>query len=842
MTSVQGHVVELSDGWRLWRESCLRGAGFPAHRVLSLAATPALSAAIGALLEGEAAEAKVRRTALAACEEATQGATRETGKRLGQAIRQLRAQGVPSPTGASPQVDGLLSALAGLSAQTRARRQALEDAYEVDRSRGAQALREVAADDRFREAVAWQNPHVLRGGIDFLRRQPPAATGFKVRQNEALVASYLQRYCLRNETIGFFGPVGWARWEDVGPALTLHTSGAALVEKRTTYFEYWCIDALASSLAGDEELRPQLRPRRLPTVRLEGTRLHHSVDRVSQLPLAFARTLEACDGERSAEELAATLRADASLGLESDQDVYDVLEELARHQLISWSLIVPPAGAFPERTLRQSLLGMRTTPATTRALAALAELEEARQAVVLAADRSQALQEALEELSDRFMRLTGGRADTRGSGKTYAGRTLVYEDCRRATQVRLGPALLEPLAAPLSLILESARFYTHAIAEQYRAVFQREYEALRGESGHPAVSFLRFFERASTHFKSGSDAPPIVTAVLEDFHARWRRVLGYTPAQQRLVLRSEELRPAVREAFSAPGPGWPKARHVAPDVLIAAADADAACRGELSFILGEMHIGQCTKTHMLFLKEHPEPEALVAAREADLGMGLVDFVEPRTFAGRTVDFSPSAHDFDVETGDTPSARPRSQTLAVADLVVEADGEGALSICTLDGRRRWDAIAFLEHFLLAEASDFFRLFPAVPYLPRITIDRLVMQRETWRFATQELSFAHLEAPVERYLGLQRWRHERGLPRHVFVRASSEPKPCFVDFESPTFAELFLKLARNSESVSVSEMLPEFDELWLTDAARNRYTSELRLTAVDPLSFRGPAIPR
>ncbi|MFL5348993.1 MAG: lantibiotic dehydratase [Hyalangium sp.] len=837
MTSAPGHVVELSDGWRLWRETCLRGAGFPAHHVLSLAPAPALSAAIGALLEGEAAEAKLRSAALAACEESTQGVTRETGKRLGQAIRQLRAQGVPPPTGASAQVDELLSALAVLSAQNHARRQALEGAYEADRIRGARALREAAADDRFREAIAWQNPHVLRGGIDFLRRQPPEATGFKVRQNEALVASYLQRYCLRNETIGFFGPVGWARWEGAGPALTLHTSGA-LVEKRTTYFEYWCIDALASHLAGDEALRPQLRPRRLPTVRLEGTRLHHPVDRVSQLPRAFARTLEACDGERSAEELAATLRADASLGLESDQDVYDVLDELARNQLISWSLIVPPAGPFPERTLRQVLLGMRATPATQRALGALAELEEARQSVVLAADRSQALQEALEELSDRFMRLTGGRADTRSSGKTYAGRTLVYEDCRRAARVQLGPALLEPLAAPLSLILESARFYTHAIAEKYRATFQREFDTLRAESGQQTVSFLRFFERASTHFKSGSDAPPIVTAVLEDFHARWRRVLGYTPDQQRLDLRSEALRPTVQEAFSAPGPGWPKARHVAPDVLISATDAEAACRGEFSFILGEVHVGQCTKTHMLFLKEHPEPEALVAAREADLGTGLVDFVEPRTFAGRTVDFSPSAHDFDVETGDTPSARPRSQVLSVAELVVEADGEGALIIRTLDGERRWDAIAFLEHYLLAEASDFFKLFPAVRHLPRITIDRLVMQRETWRFASQELSFAHLESPVERYIGLQRWHRAHSLPRHAFFRASSEPKPCFVDFESPTFAELFLKLARNSESISVSEMLPGFDALWLTDAAGQRYTSELRLTAVDPLSFRGP----
>jgi hypothetical protein len=39
-----------------------------------------------------------------------------------------------------------------------------------------------------------------------------------------------------------------------------------------------------------------------------------------------------------------------------------------------------------------------------------------------------------------------------------------------------------------------------------------------------------------------------------------------------------------------------------------------------------------------------------------------------------------------------------------------------------------------------------------------------------------------------------------------------------------------------------MLPGFDTLWLTDSAGNRYTSELRMTAVDPLSFRGPSSPR
>jgi hypothetical protein len=72
------------------------------------------------------------------------------------------------------------------------------------------ALREVASDGRFREAVAWQNLHALRGGIDWLLRQPLSASSSKVRQQERLVTRYVQRYCAKNDTIGFFGPVGWA--------------------------------------------------------------------------------------------------------------------------------------------------------------------------------------------------------------------------------------------------------------------------------------------------------------------------------------------------------------------------------------------------------------------------------------------------------------------------------------------------------------------------------------------------------------------------------------------------------------------------------------------------------
>src|SRR6202035_1219433 len=78
------------------------------------------------------------------------------------------------------------------------------------------ALHEAASLPALREAVAWQNRHALTTGIDALvRRGPqPAKRNAQHRQHEALVASYLQRYCAKNDTIGFFGPVGWAQIDD----------------------------------------------------------------------------------------------------------------------------------------------------------------------------------------------------------------------------------------------------------------------------------------------------------------------------------------------------------------------------------------------------------------------------------------------------------------------------------------------------------------------------------------------------------------------------------------------------------------------------------------------------
>jgi lantibiotic biosynthesis dehydratase-like protein len=130
----------------------------------------------------------------------------------------------------------------------------------------------------------------------------------------------------------------------------------------------------------------------------------------------------------------------------------------------------------------------------------------------------------------------------------------------------------------------------------------------------------------------------------------------------------------------------------------------------------------------------------------------------------------------------------------------------------------------------------QIVPEGAHTPRVTIDDLVVCRETWRFASAELPFVSLHDAAARLLEARRWAARLGLPERLFYKTTQERKPFFLDLASPTSLKAFVKMARASERVSLSEMLPSHEQLWLHDAEGRAYTSELRLVAVDERPWR------
>lgn len=838
------HLLPLEEGqWAVWRLTGLRGAGFPAAEVLKLAA-PELAAAADALTGAEVEERGAEQAALAALNAALDalrhGGLWEDKQRrapLVEALRQLKAGRTVEPAGG----DGgdVLAAALRRHAHLRAERESLSAgvrrAYESATVELSRAVCEAAAAPRFREAVTWQNRRAWHSSIARLARAPASARNSRRRQNEELVANYLQRYCVKNDTIGFFGPVGWARFAEGGPAIEAQP-GPDVLAARGVFFEGWCIDALADVLARDGSLRPWLTPRRLPFVGVDGGVMTLPGGASLKLPAKDAAVLAACDGRRTAREVAAGLLAAGVDGLKSEDEVFRLLDTYCKRGVLAWTLEVP-VRRRAELTLRGLLEGVGDERLRRDGLGALGQLEAARDRVADAAGDPERLDRELGRLEETFCRLTGVPA-TRGAGQTYAARTLVYEDCRRDISVELGPEVLAALAPPLSLLLQSARWMTHELAGMYRAAFRAVHAELAAKAHSPVVSATDFWIKCDPLFFK--DGTRIADRIVEPFQRRWADALALPPGARRVEMSYEELRPRVERAFDAPGPGWSHTRYNSPDVMIAAEGPEAIRRGEFDLVVGEVHLGVNCLNGALFLGQHPRPEEVHEAITADFQTPRVIPVPPKswpTLTARTnFEFVSPVNYRLLVSPDACGVAPR-QALPISDLVVEDRG-GELLLRTRDGRLSFEVVEGFGEFLSSLVINFFHPLPPLEHAPRVTVGRLTITRESWHFAPAALGFAFETDEAARFVAARRWMREHGLPRFLFAKSPVEHKPVYVDLDSPILLNIFSRIVRRTAEdggagagVTVSEMFPAHGQLWLPDAAGRRYTSELRMVTLD-----------
>ncbi|MEK6278953.1 MAG: lantibiotic dehydratase [Acidobacteriota bacterium] len=834
----QSHVITIDNGkWAVWRWVCLRGAGFPVEEVLKLS-NPAAATAADKILEAEDLESEAREAALqAARHEFEISASHErrqalklidrlkTGKRINQVVPDYAAEPVRTLNAAMQEVDVSWASF--------------REIFRTSSAVVSQAVREIASGDDFREALVWQNREAFRNGVKHLldasanKTSKPSAQ----RAREALVAKYLQRYCTKNDTIGFFGPVGWVRLMHEGEPIAVRP-GPRLVASRNVYFEVWCIDAITETLAQQRSLKYWTAPRQMSYLSLDGTSLLLPARAPLKLSAKQAAVLNACDGELSAREIARSLLRNASLGFSNEAEIFQLLDQLRESDFIVWELEVP-VELYPERTLRRMLERIDDDDNLRRtSLATLTELEDRRREVEGAAGDATKLDLALGNLDAAFSRLTKASA-TRSAGEMYAGRTLVYEDCRRDIEIEIGPEPIAALADPLSLLLTSVRWFSFSIAALYKQIFREIYSEIAIRANAQTIDFPTFWYRIYPHIFGETKKP--VNDVLAGLQERWAQILVVPSDVRRVSYRSEDLRARVLKTFDAPSSGWKSAIYHSPDVMFAASSVTDIQRGNFNFVLGELHVSNNTLRPAVFCTHHPAPADLIHYYERDrTRTRAVPLIPKSRWPSRSARMLPtlsSSSDYRIQLSPDAHTAPRDKVLPFGSLVVETDGDELIAR-TRDGRVRVDILDIFSDIPTLSIWNGFSILSPQNYQPRITIDRLVVCRESWTFAPADLEFAFEKTDTERFVAARRWARGLGIPRFAFFKSSSERKPLFVDFDSPLYVDLFAAAVRSCEdSVSgkqqivVSEMLPAIEQVWLPDANDRHYASELRMVIVD-----------
>lgn len=688
---------------------------------------------------------------------------------------------------------------------------------------------DLARSEPVRTAMLWQNPQIVELSVDWLHSTADRATHRNARRraSEHTVVKYLQRYYTKNESVGHFGPVVWGTVEHLPSRITVEP-GPTVVGRRNIYFEDWAIDAIGEVFAADPEIAAQLPPSRAHGVVLIGRALTRPEGGGVRLTPAQTAVVRLVDGVRTSRDIAAELDVPVD-------EVEDILRALIDEGLLRRAFDIPPS-LRAERLLAAALDTLAPGPAVRRARAVLDELESAR-ANVARARTSDELSKALNELDDYFTAVTGTAA-TRRRNEAPFGRCLLVSQAERQVRVMLGTRLVDDLSGPLSLILSSARWLARRAGEEFEAAALVAYEDLEQLFGADSIPLNAVCARL---LPSAPRAPWLEELVAE-LARRWVAILQPDFDASLIVRTAAELQDAVNRSFAGPAPGFHAGRHHSPDIMIAADGPDAIEAGAFEFVLGEVHVAMVTVDGQSFVDLALAPDVVPRCVGKELLAEQPRFVPLHTrlgqFATSGWDHPPpdifSPNYIYLSFGDRIGERKvAGRVVSAAEVTVRNTG-GRLVAILPDGTRH-PLLHVLGEYVAYALANKFRVLPPVRHTPRVTIDRLVIARETWRIPYGELEPLTRLAERDAYFGLRDVAARYGIRRHTYWRSAPGVKPIYLDLHSPLLAAVLLRelrrAAKRCREVTFTEMHPGPGQLWLPDVQGRRYTSELRLTVAD-----------
>lgn len=657
-------------------------------------------------------------------------------------------------------------------------------------------LYQLVQDDHFQEALWLSNPSIYETGWRHFRQHGQAQRRpAKIKHLERRFYTYLQRFCAKNDTTSFFGPLNYGRFQYNGTQADYQWAEQP-IRQRHIFFAYWAVQAIADLIASTAEIRPYLRPRRNP-LRQRGSTDDHA-----------ARLYHLSHGQQTITELAQTLN-------QSPTELLAAIEQLEKDNWIHLDLPIPPSELDPLQYLIRQL---EVLPADCLSrqhwLTILNDLQQTGMHYTNA-DLPQR-QMILNNLETEYTNLIGIDS-RRGQGKMFQDRTLLYEECLGGLQdFHLSRVQHQHITHSLVSIANITATYAHYVRSDLQAIGRHLFDQISPEQKPiPFTYFITAWRKQYPHL------PPLPTA--NQLQQQLTELVDQRQAEKRSVLTAADIQPLCQL------PDEPIT--FSPDLLLAAPDLQAIRDNNYQLVLGEIHHGVQPVGWMLTFADdlaewHHQinqhlPQSTATTTPTNLLFGRRMKTAPPEFAGPSVQVS--------------AVSTQSQALQLSDLIVEPYQDTSLRLRAPHHApflAFYPPVYYVPESLYAPFICFsYLLLQNIPiqlgqHTPRIEIEGTIYQREQWQFATEDLpGLQHTGTTYQLMVDYLQFRSRWQLPQHVFIKSDQEPKPIYIDFHNYFALELLVHVASQTDIITFVEMCPAPEQLWL-QKGENQYTCELR----------------
>lgn len=676
----------------------------------------------------------------------------------------------------------------------------------------------------FVTALVWQNRGAWRQITG-----PFCTSPSKRRQRLRSLALYWQRYCGKAETIGYFGPSAWLELGAGTDGDFEH--GPRLIRERRTFLEAWAAAAVGAAWTRDEQIRRWLPPYLRPDVAVDAERAQaRSGSRRIRLAEDDLEVVLRSDGHNTVERIA------GDLGLEASA-VEASVAKLVRRKVLNWDARIPTT-ADAHRILESRVLPIADASVAAKCLRDLADIDGGLRAVSDAGTPA-ALDAALIALSEDFERITSVKSQ-RAEAKSYAARSVCFEDAARDVTMTVGTAALAPHADALALIADASRWFTdrlaHYIVAEIDAIIDR---AARDDL--TSITLAEVWPRAMTVFWGGGTGVERARRELAD---RWSQTIDLDTNELASAAVHRTAAELTTHAAFSDLTGTAVDLPHSPDLQFVAENAHRFLAGDSTAILGEMHAALVSLDVPVFTWNLGEADDFRDTINAVSGVRRLVPLLPSTWERNTGRFVPTTcgHEETMIGFANAAAREPGSVVAASDIRFDRT-DGHTFVVLPDGRRYTLAEAFAVPLSIV-AADGFKVGLPGPRTPRLVVDRTVVFRQTWRSAVTELGLPTKTVAWQDFAAVTQWQAALGLPDRVYAKVPGESKPLYLDLSSPTLVAAFVHQVRRhldrNDPIVVTECLPEPENSWLADAAGHRYVSEIRLQmlpATSPMKTGG-----